>query len=52
MGDTNFMGDAKGKVTVLVVDDDEAVRRQLFWALDEEYRVLEASTREEAVEPA
>jgi DNA-binding NtrC family response regulator len=50
MDDTNFMSDAKGKVTVLVVDDDEAVRRQLFWALDEEYRVLEASTREEAVE--
>ncbi len=48
--DTNLMAEAKGKVVVLVVDDDEAVRRQLFWALDEEYRVLEASTREEAIE--
>jgi DNA-binding NtrC family response regulator len=44
------MSDAKGKVTVLMVDDDEAVRRQLFWALDEEYHVLQAATREEAVE--
>lgn len=45
----NLMNKAKGKITVLVVDDDAAIRRQLFWALDEEYRVLEASTREEAV---
>ena len=44
------MSEVKGKLVVLVVDDDEAVRRQLFWALDEEYRALEASTREEAVE--
>ncbi len=42
------MSETKGKVTVLVVDDDEAIRRQLFWALDEQYHVLEASTREEA----
>jgi DNA-binding NtrC family response regulator len=38
------------KVTVLVVDDDTAVRRQLYWALNEEFRVLEAGTREEALE--
>jgi DNA-binding NtrC family response regulator len=38
------------KVTVLVVDDDKAVRRQLYWALNEEFRVLEAGTREEALE--
>jgi DNA-binding NtrC family response regulator len=41
----------QAKVTVLVVDDDEAVRRGLYWALDEEeYRVLEAGTRAEACE--
>jgi two-component system, NtrC family, response regulator AtoC len=41
----------QAKITVLVVDDDEAVRRQLYWALDEEeYRVLEAGTRAEASE--
>jgi DNA-binding NtrC family response regulator len=37
---------AKG--TVLVVDDDEAVRSGLYWALNPEYRVLQASSREEA----
>ncbi|MEA2173192.1 MAG: hypothetical protein QOD00_784 [Blastocatellia bacterium] len=37
------------KVTVLVVDDDKAVRRQLYWALNDEFRVLEAGTREEAL---
>ena len=43
------MTEQKAGVTVLLVDDDEAVRRQLFWALDEQYRVLEAATREEAI---
>jgi DNA-binding NtrC family response regulator len=38
------------KVTVLVVDDDAAIRRQLYWALNEEYDVLEAATREEAID--
>jgi DNA-binding NtrC family response regulator len=38
------------KVTLLVVDDDTSVRRQLYWALSEEYRVLEAGARAEAVE--
>lgn len=36
------------KATVLIVDDDEAIRHGLFWALDGQYRVLEASTRTEA----
>lgn len=36
--------------TVLVVDDDTAVRRGLRWALRDEYRVLEAGARAEAVE--
>ena len=45
----NNMAEPKAKVTVMVVDDDETVRRQLFWTLDEEYRVLEAATREEAI---
>src|SRR4030095_3969865 len=33
---------------VLIVDDDEAVRSGLYWALSSDYRVLQASTREEA----
>lgn len=42
------MTESSSKVTVLVVDDDETVRRQLCWTL-EEYRVLEAATRDEAI---
>ncbi|HMF55121.1 MAG TPA: sigma-54 dependent transcriptional regulator [Pyrinomonadaceae bacterium] len=38
------------KATVLVIDDDAGVRRGLYWALGELYRVLEAGTRAEAVE--
>ena len=36
--------------TILVVDDDESVRRQLYWALNSDFRVLEASSRAAAVE--
>ncbi|HEY0005665.1 MAG TPA: sigma-54 dependent transcriptional regulator [Pyrinomonadaceae bacterium] len=38
------------KITVLVVDDDASVRRQLNWALEEQFHVLEAGTREEALQ--
>ncbi|HVF51171.1 MAG TPA: sigma-54 dependent transcriptional regulator [Pyrinomonadaceae bacterium] len=38
------------KATVLVVDDDRSLRRQLYWALSETHHVLEAETRIEAVE--
>jgi DNA-binding NtrC family response regulator len=38
------------KVTVLVVDDDMGVRSGLRWALNDEYRVLEAGTKAEAIE--
>jgi DNA-binding NtrC family response regulator len=41
---------SQSKATVLIVDDDEAVRRGLFWSLDGEYRVLEAATRTEATQ--
>lgn len=34
---------------MLVVDDHEAVRKQLYWALEENYRVLEAGSRAEAI---
>lgn len=37
------------KQTVLVVDDHEAVRKQLYWALEENYRVLQASSRAQAL---
>jgi DNA-binding NtrC family response regulator len=36
------------KGVVLVVDDDDAVRSGLYWALSSEYRVLQAASREEA----
>jgi DNA-binding NtrC family response regulator len=41
---------AEHKTTVLVVDDDRLLRRQLHWALVERHRVLEAETRIDAVE--
>jgi DNA-binding NtrC family response regulator len=41
---------AQAKMTILVVDDDPAVRRGLRWAFTDCYRVLEAGTRGEAVE--
>lgn len=36
------------KGTVLVVDDDDAVRSGLYWALTSDYRVLQASSRDAA----
>src|SRR5215212_8836958 len=41
---------AQSKTTILVVDDDPAVRSGLRWTFNECYRVLEAGTRAEAVE--
>ncbi len=38
------------KETVLVVDDDESIRRGLYWTLNSTYRVLEAASRVEAQE--
>jgi DNA-binding NtrC family response regulator len=35
--------------TILVVDDDDAVRRALYWTLNSDYRVLESSSRADAV---
>jgi DNA-binding NtrC family response regulator len=37
------------KQTVLVVDDHESVRKQLYWALEENYHVLEANSRAQAL---
>ncbi len=37
------------KGTVLVIDDDDAVRSGLYWALASEYRVLQAACRAEAL---
>ena len=36
------------KGTVLVVDDDDAVRSGLYWALCSDYQVLQASSRDDA----
>jgi DNA-binding NtrC family response regulator len=36
------------KGTVLVVDDDDAVRSGLYWALTSDYQVLQAASREDA----
>ena len=41
---------ARDKPTVLIVEDDAGVRRGLRWALADDYRVLEAGSRAEAVE--
>jgi len=38
------------QATILVIDDDEAIRRQLFWTLGDDYHVLEAASRAEAIE--
>ncbi len=43
------MSEEEPKQTVLVVDDHEAIRKQLYWALEENYRVLEAGSRNEAL---
>jgi DNA-binding NtrC family response regulator len=40
---------SEAKMTALVVDDDESLRRQMRWTLAEDYRVLEAETRAAAV---
>ena len=39
---------ARPKGTVLVVDDDDAVRSGLYWALASDYHVLQAGSREAA----
>src|SRR6185503_1558247 len=36
------------KGTILVVDDDDAVRSGLYWALNSDYKVLQASSRDQA----
>jgi len=36
------------KPKMLIVDDDEAILRQLKWALEEEYEIITASSKEEA----
>ncbi|HKR02895.1 MAG TPA: sigma-54 dependent transcriptional regulator [Pyrinomonadaceae bacterium] len=41
---------AQTRATILIVDDDPSVRSGLRWAFTNGYRVLEAATREEAVE--
>jgi DNA-binding NtrC family response regulator len=49
MGKANQPTEAQPKETILVVDDDESVRRGLVWALNSAFRVLEAASRAEAV---
>ncbi|MEP6718949.1 MAG: sigma-54 dependent transcriptional regulator [bacterium] len=49
MGDEGQTKEIRVKETLLVVDDDESVRRGLYWTLNSEYRVLESASREEAV---
>jgi DNA-binding NtrC family response regulator len=54
MGKEHQVSDPQSRETelpqvVLVVDDDEAVRRAIFWTLKSDYRVLEAASRKEAV---
>lgn len=48
MGKANHPREAQLQETILVVDDDEAVRRGLVWTLNSDFRVLEAASRAEA----
>ena len=41
--------ETQAKGTVLVVDGDEAIRSALYWALAGDYRVLQASSRADAL---
>jgi DNA-binding NtrC family response regulator len=49
MGHENQTKENRPRETLLVVDDDESVRRGLYWTLNSDYRVLESASREEAV---
>ena len=49
MGHQSQTNESRVPETLLVVDDDESVRRGLYWTLNSEYRVLESASREEAV---
>ena len=42
-------GEVPLKETILVIDDDESVRRGLMWTLNSDYHVLEAAGRTEAM---
>ena len=42
------MTQPRPKGTVLVVDDDDAVRSGLYWALTSDYQVLQAASRDQA----
>jgi|SRR5687767_452827 len=47
--DQNSEEKERPRETVLIVDDDDAVRTALFWTLKSDYRVLQSGSREEAV---
>jgi DNA-binding NtrC family response regulator len=49
MGHESQTKETRVKETLLVIDDDESVRRGLYWTLNSDYRVLESASREEAV---
>ena len=46
--DSKMSTQPQPKGTVLVVDDDDAVRSGLYWALASDYHVLQAASKEEA----
>lgn len=49
MGKANQAKEAVQQETIIVVDDDQSVRRALYWTLNSDYRVLQAASRAEAV---
>jgi DNA-binding NtrC family response regulator len=49
MGQGTEHNKTQPRETILVVDDDDGVRKALYWTLNGDYRVLESSSREDAI---
>jgi two-component system NtrC family response regulator len=43
------MADTEQKKNILIIDDDQNIRKQMRWALDKEYTVLQGGDRDAAI---